>query len=271
MLTFQRSQINVGGSVQLDASGTTDAEQDAATLDYAWDFDDDGQYDDATGVMPTYSAAGLDGPDTVTVGLLVTDDEGETDSATATINVVNVAPTIHSVTNDGWILAGESATITVEASDAAGALDPLTYAFDCDDDGDYEVGPQPGNSAVCTFPAAGMHVVNVLVADGDGGEATGSTVVEVLTPQEAIAWLQGEVQALVDAGVLNGGQGNALNSKLANAIKKLDEGQPHVAINNLNAFVKQVNAFINGRVLTAAEGQPLIDAANRIIAAIDAA
>src|SRR5205814_7557909 len=36
-----------GGNAVYDASGTTDAEQDPASLTYEWDFDGDGQYDDA--------------------------------------------------------------------------------------------------------------------------------------------------------------------------------------------------------------------------------
>ena len=65
-----------GGSVTLDGSASTDPEQVANTLTYAWDLDNDGQYDDATGVAPTFSAAGIDGPATRTVGLRVTDNQG---------------------------------------------------------------------------------------------------------------------------------------------------------------------------------------------------
>ncbi len=76
-----------GYAVQLDASGSTDPDLPNDTLTYAWDFDGDGEYDDATGVTPTFSAAGLNGPATVTVGLRVTDDDGASDTATADINV----------------------------------------------------------------------------------------------------------------------------------------------------------------------------------------
>jgi hypothetical protein len=101
--------------------------------------------------------------------------------------VNNVAPTITSVTNNGPILVGGSATITVSATDPAGANDPLTYSFDCDNNGTFEIGPQAGNSASCTFATAGSKTVNVRVADGDGGVATGSTVVTVLLPPPSCA------------------------------------------------------------------------------------
>jgi hypothetical protein len=80
-----------GGTVVLDASGSSDPDQATATLTYEWDFDGDGQYDDATGINPMFSAQGLLGPLSVTVGLRVTDDGGLSDTATATIQVVPFA------------------------------------------------------------------------------------------------------------------------------------------------------------------------------------
>jgi hypothetical protein len=171
--------VDEGSSVQLDGSGSSDAEQDAATLTYAWDFDGDGSYDDATGINPTFSAASLDGPDSVTVGLQVTDDGGLTATDTATITINNADPAISSVANDGPIDAGNNATITVTASDPAGANDPLSYEFDCDNNSTYEVGPQAGNSTACFFGTDGSFTVNVRVSDGDGGLATDSTTVTV--------------------------------------------------------------------------------------------
>jgi Ca2+-binding RTX toxin-like protein len=80
-----------GGTVVLDASGTADAEQSNTSLTYQWDFDADGQYDDATGMNPTFSAEGLNTPETRTVGLRVTDNGGLSGTATATIQVVIAA------------------------------------------------------------------------------------------------------------------------------------------------------------------------------------
>ena len=92
-----------------------------------------------------------------------------------------------------------------------------------------------------------------------------TVVVFEFAPQELIRSLIDEVEALVDAGSLNEGQGNALIVKLENAIKNLDKNKVNTSLNNLNAFMNQVQAFINGGVLTLAEGQSLIAAAEAII------
>jgi len=80
-----------GGTVTLDASGTSDPDQSNATLSYAWDFNGDGVYDDATGMNPVYSTAASTATGTRTVGLRVTDSGGLTGTATATVNVVAAA------------------------------------------------------------------------------------------------------------------------------------------------------------------------------------
>jgi hypothetical protein len=87
-----------------------------------------------------------------------------------------------------------------------------------------------------------------------------------VTPEEAIDELIEEVEALVDGGALNNGQGNGLVAKLNAALKKLDKGNTNAAINNLEAFINQVQAFLNAGILTPEEAQPLIDAAEQIIA-----
>jgi hypothetical protein len=113
-----------------------------------------------------------------TVNVRVTDGDGGEDTDSTTVVVTNVPPVIGSVTNNGPVEEGTGATITVNASDQ-GPDDVLSYQFDCNNDGQYEVGPQLGNSAVCTFVNQGSYPVNVRVTDGDGGEDTDSTTVVV--------------------------------------------------------------------------------------------
>jgi PKD repeat protein len=69
--------------VQLDAGGSTDANP-GDVLSYAWDLDDDGEFDDSTEVSPgrTFVADG-----TYTPEVLVSDQDGASSSAEVTVHV----------------------------------------------------------------------------------------------------------------------------------------------------------------------------------------
>lgn len=87
----------------------------------------------------------------------------------------------------------------------------------------------------------------------------------VLTPSGQIEDLIEAVEELVEAGVLNQGQGNALIVKLEAALDQLDHCNVKAAANQLQAFVDQVNGFIDAGILTVEQGQPLLEAAQAII------
>ena len=61
-----------GSSVTVTAAGT---DEDGDALTYAWDLDNDGDFDDATGASTSFSAATIDGPATRTVRVQVSDGE----------------------------------------------------------------------------------------------------------------------------------------------------------------------------------------------------
>ena len=77
-----------------------------------------------------------------------------------------------------------------------------------------------------------------------------------------------EILALVDAGVLNNGQGTSLINYLKNAFKDLGKGKTDGAIRALGHFIGRVNGLIPP--LSPDEAQSLIDAANDAIASIQA-
>jgi hypothetical protein len=128
-------------------------------------------------VTHTYADGGANYP----VTAMATDEDGTFSSNSISVTVNNVAPTADA---GGPYFTFDDATITLSGSgaDVAGALDPLSFAWDLDDNGAFET-----TGANVTFdPAAlgfaGMQLRNVhlKVSDGDGGEAISTTTVRVL-------------------------------------------------------------------------------------------
>lgn len=119
-----------GTDVQLDASGSTLGSDDtASTLSYAWDLDNDGEFDDATGAKPTFTDVGRDGAKTVRVQ--VTSSTGAQATASGTVNVTNVAPVVSGALS-GSTSEGAVVSLNGTISDA-GWLDPLTGTVDWGD------------------------------------------------------------------------------------------------------------------------------------------
>ena len=89
-------QVAEGGSLDSTAANSTDI--DGNIVAYEWDLDGDGDFGetgaeatrgDETGMYPTFSAAGLDGPSTWTVHVRVTDAGGLSSEDTEVIQITN--------------------------------------------------------------------------------------------------------------------------------------------------------------------------------------
>jgi hypothetical protein len=75
---------DTGTLIPLDGSGSSDV--DGSIVSYAWDLDDDGLYDDASGYTADFPATTAG---SFTIGLQVTDDGGTTATDTATVTVAD--------------------------------------------------------------------------------------------------------------------------------------------------------------------------------------
>lgn len=124
-----------GTDVSVSASGSTDPQGSALT--YAWDLDNDGQFDDGTGVSVSFTHVGRDGPKTIRVR--ATDPAGAFDDDSATVNVTNVAPTA-SVSSISAQPENTAVSLTGVVTDA-GWEDPLSATVDW---GDGNVEPVSG-------------------------------------------------------------------------------------------------------------------------------
>jgi hypothetical protein len=131
---------------------------------------------------------------------------------------------------------------------------------------------------IATFPV-GVTAVTLTVTDPSGESHADVATVTIISRTEAIQSIIDDVQALVDAEPpVLGRDAQGLIRKLEQAINRLhwvllpgepftpgNPYNPRAAIRLLQAFIVQVRDFIQEGKLTAAQGQPLIDAAQEII------
>ena len=188
-----------GGSVTLDGSQSTDPNQPASTLNYQWDLNGNGIFGetgtaatrgDETGINPTFSAAGLDGPGSYSVALRVTNNSGLTSTSTATISITNVPPTVNPIVNaqagEGHLYS-QSGTFTDPGPDTwKGTVD---YG---DGSGVQTLTLAPGDKRYYLshdYVDEGTFNVTVTITDKDGGVGTARFSISVL-----------EVPPVVNAG-----------------------------------------------------------------------
>jgi len=72
----------VGQSITLDGSGSVEPDPGDSIISYEWDLNNNGQYDDATGINPTWTWSTVG---SYTIGLRVTDSFGEIDTDTSAV------------------------------------------------------------------------------------------------------------------------------------------------------------------------------------------
>jgi hypothetical protein len=156
-----------GATVTVTGSGS---DIDSAGVTYAWDLDNDGVFETA-GQTAVFSAAGLNGPSTRTIRLRVTDTEGLSTIATATVNIVNAPPTVGSIS---WNASVEPLKVNTSVTGSATVADPggdsLSAIWNWGDN-TTSAGTISGGSvtAAHSYTAAGMYTVTLTVSDGDGG------------------------------------------------------------------------------------------------------
>jgi predicted outer membrane repeat protein len=77
----------------------------AGSLQYNWEWDGDGLFDDASGPSPTFTTVGYTAPTSISVSLRITDSTSQSTTSTTTINIVPpilyVDATASAATHDG--------------------------------------------------------------------------------------------------------------------------------------------------------------------------
>ncbi|MFA9269368.1 MAG: PKD domain-containing protein [Baekduiaceae bacterium] len=169
-LTVNPTTVATGDAVTFSAAG---ADPDGGAVTYAWDLDGDGTYSDSTAASPpsrSFARAGAK-----TVGVRVTDDDGDVTSTvqrTQVVTVTNRLPSTPTISaSPASVQRGETTTLTAAATDPEGTA--LTYAWDLDDDGAFD--DATGASTPQTMPSSGTLTARVRVTDADGGSTNSAT------------------------------------------------------------------------------------------------
>lgn len=247
-----------GTAVHFNAGGSTDPDGDALT--YAWDFGDGST---GTGATPThaYSDNG-----NYAVKVTVTDPYGAESTATTSVMVVNVAPTVAAFAGE-TILRGETYASAGTFADAG--KDSWTATVDYGDGSGVKPLALAGNgfSLSHAYATAGTFTVTVRVTDDDGDTGTRTATVVVQTAAQGTQGIQALVSGMVANGTLASGDANGLNATLEAARTSIERDRPS-ASNQLNAFVNQVQALQGSGRISPAAAQQLIAAANRVIRSI---
>ncbi|MDF1552331.1 MAG: PKD domain-containing protein, partial [Deferrisomatales bacterium] len=159
--------VDEGAPATLDGSGSWDPNGDA--LSYEWDLDGDGQFDDAVGVEATHAWA----DDGVYPVALRVSDTLLADTASSTVTVLNVAPSVYAG-DDQTTTEGSSVAFAGSFTDP-GVLDTHTIQWDFGDGGTADGTLTPGH----IYADDGVYTVTLTVTDDDGGVGTGTLTVTV--------------------------------------------------------------------------------------------
>ena len=163
-------------ALQLDGSGSYDPNGDPIT--FAWDLDEDGVYDDATEVAPTYT---WDEQGDYFVSVIVSDGPLDSEPADADVVVYDSAPSI-AVTGPVALDLDQEGTFTASVVAGCDALGEIEWDWDYDGISFIPSG-DTGSAATHAYPVQGTYTVAALVTDDDGSEALGTHIVVVAPPE----------------------------------------------------------------------------------------
>ena len=228
-------------------SANSPATVDNPTLSYAWHVTKNGSaFASGSGTTFTFTP---DDEGTFVVTFTATDDGGMTGTDSQTMIGTNVAPraAISSVTQSAPLVIAAQETLTFAGNFSdAGALDSHIVTWNFGDGAtstaNYGPGGSAGFSATHAYAAAGAYTVSLTVTDDDGGVATATTKVTVLSTAQALDAIAAYVQKLPS---LNAGQKNSLIAKLNAAAASASRGDTKACNNQLNALLNELQAYVN--------------------------
>lgn len=163
-LSVNPNPAQVGQIVSFDASGSTGDGQGSTVTQYEWDLDGNGAYELNTQGTPT-TARGYGDPQTITVKVRVTDNEGDLAETSVSLRI-NAPPDAGFIYQPSTPKTGQRITLSSTSSDPDGSLPPSAYAWDLD--GDRVFDDATGETVTKRFAKPGRHRVQLQVTDADG-------------------------------------------------------------------------------------------------------
>ena len=172
--------IAEGGTVVLSAAGST-----GTNVGYLWDLDGDGLFGETgnaasrgneLGLTVTLVGNGLDGPGTYLARVRVVDSAGQFATATASVQVNNVSPTV-AISGPSAINEGSTYTLTLSKSDPG--ADTISQWVINWGDGTTSTLPGSATTASKVFADNAVRTITATATDDDGTYSTNSVNVTV--------------------------------------------------------------------------------------------
>ena len=239
--------IAEGSEASFSAAGSIDP--NGSIVSYAWDFGDGSAGSGATATH-VYAQDGV-----YTARVVVTDNDGLTDTATVTVTVTNVAPVVATVP-DATVNMGSAYTVAATFTDPG--ADTWTATVDWGD------GSTPGTvtttahsfSLTHTYAAANLYTVTVTVADDDTS-ASAAHSVTVAQAAPALADALKLIDQLVVSKKISKQLGAVLKAEVDVAQRLIAKGNSRGAKSVLRCIVSELDFLVRLRVVKAADVAPL--------------
>ncbi|WP_348611624.1 PKD domain-containing protein [Halobaculum rarum] len=179
------STVEIGHEVTLDAGGSTD---DEGIVEYRWDVDGDGVTDETTSTATythTYHATG-----TVEPHVTVVDDDGQTDTASVSIEVEDTTPPKASLDAPTSVTVDD--LVTVSGADSTDNVEIVSYEWSFGDGT-----TATGATANHTYDEPGTYSVTLTVTDAADNT---DSVTETITVEESASDSKTIAEAVASTG-----------------------------------------------------------------------
>ena len=175
---------NEGSSLTLTGSAT---DPGTDTFIFEWDLDNDGLYDDAIGINPSWIWIDNGG---YIISLKVTDDDGGVGFGSTNVIINNIAPTANA---SGPYAGNESTPIIFAGTQTDPGNDNFTYLWDF---GDGNISTQ--QNPIHIYADDGLYTITLTITDDDGGVGTYSTIAIVYNIPPTIEKIDVPIEAKED-------------------------------------------------------------------------